>query len=200
MTMGVLGPAIAALLVLFVWFVARRIEARKAAPAPRPTQVSAPSAPVDVRESIDLRRLLRLLSQTHGPALQGLEIHLDLVLPDEPLCVFAVPEDLQDLLGHIVDMAAGMLQGGAALQVLARVDGHHVVINWRDTGGDSPRLACAFDGAGGRIASQALSCQAIAARYGARIYAAPSPLGDRSLALRFPIHGQRKTPGPGVRI
>ena len=127
MTMGALGPAIAVLLVLFVFFggfMARRIEARKGAPAPvpRPARVSAPSVPAGVRESIDLRQSLRLMSQTHGPTLQGLEIRLDLVLPDEPLRVFAVPEDLQNLLGHIVDMAACMLQGGAALQVLARFD------------------------------------------------------------------------------
>ncbi|MGO4390138.1 hypothetical protein AB4Z46_02180 [Variovorax sp. M-6] len=205
MTMGALGPAIAVLLVLFVFFVgfvARRIEARKGAPAPvpRPAWVSAPSVPAGVRESIDLRQSLRLMSQTHGPTLQGLEIRLDLVLPDEPLRVFAVPEDLQNLLGEIVDMAACMLQGGAALQVLARVDGHHAVINWRDTGDESPCLARAFDGAGGTMASRALSCQAIAARYGARIYAAPSPLGDRSITLRFPIHGPRKTPESGVRL
>lgn len=146
--------------------------------------------PSTVRESVDLRQSLRLMAQAHGPSLQRLGIRLELSLPDEPLRVFAAPADLLNLLGHIVGMAGGALPGGYALQVLARVDGQHAVINWRDIGDEAPRLALAFENVGRPISARALTCQAIAARYGARIYAAPSPLGDRSLTLRFPLHGR----------
>lgn len=200
MNKGLFGHAIAFLCGPRTWFLATRIGARKVAadPAPRLDRAAAPRIPAAAGEPVELQQLLGLMSRTHGPMLQRHDIGLELVLTDQPIFVLAVPDDLQLLLGHIFGMAASLLHGGTALHVLARADGHHAVINWRDAGDEGPQLARAFEGFGRPIASRALTCQTIAARYGARVYPAPSPLGDRSLTLRIPLLRQRKTPGAGV--
>lgn len=152
--------------------------------APRPTPDAA-------RERVDLRQPLRAMSQAHGPMLAQRGIHLDLFLPDDALTITAVPGELSQLIAHILDVAAGALRQDTTLHVLARAEGQHAVLNWRDGSVGAPRLSHAFATADSSTAERVLACQTIAARHGARIYAAPSPLGDGCLTVRFPLHGRR---------
>lgn len=190
------GLAMPSLLALgAAWLTGRAFGLRTGAPsreragAPNP---SAPrKAPDAARERVDLRQPLRAVSQAHGPMLARLGIHLDLFLPDDPLTVTAVPGELSQLIAHILDVAAGVLRQDTTLHVLARAEGQHAVVNWRDGSVGAPRLSHAFATADSTTAERVLACQTIAARHGARIYAAPSPLGDGCLTVRFPLHGRR---------
>jgi hypothetical protein len=143
------------------------------------------------RERIDMRQALRALSGTHAPRLAHLGIGFDLRLPEHPLDVHAVPDDLPRLFAHIADVAAGVLRPDSTLHVLARAEGQHAVINWRDAGEAPPLLSRAFEATGPAARPRVLQCRAIAERHGARIYTAPSPLGGDCLTLRFPLHGGR---------
>lgn len=189
-TSGLTAPSLLALGA--AWLTGKAFGLRP----PAPTGASGPGvhrqAPHAARERMDLRQPLRAMSQAHGPMLARLGIHLDLFLPDDPLTVTAIPGDLSQLVAHILDVAVGALRQDTTLHVLARAEGQHAVINWRDASVGAPRLSHAFATADSTTAARVLACQTIAARHGARIYAAPSPLGDACLTVRFPLHGQRE--------
>ena len=191
------GLAASSLLALSaVWLTGKAFGLRHPAPSDAPNPGFHRQDPHAAREPIDLRQPLRAMSQAHGPMLAHLGIHLDLFLPDDPLTVTAIPGDLSQLVAHILDVAVGALQQDTTLHVLARAEGRHAVINWRDASVGAPRLSHAFATADSTTAARVLACQTIAARYGARIYAAPSPLGDACLTVRFPLHGQREARAP----
>lgn len=82
---------------------------------------------------------------------------------------------------------------GTTLRVLARAEGPQVVVSLRETDASSevvPRLSRAFEtGTASGVAPHVHACQAIAARHGARICTATSPLGGGCLTLRFPMDG-----------
>lgn len=149
--------------------------------------------PALARECTDLRQPLRAMSQAHGPMLARLGIDFNLFLPDDPLLVSAISDDLDTLIAHIVDIAAEVLRPDMTLHVLARIDGGHAVVNWCDTGADMPRLAQAFDASGRSADARVLACRTIAGRHGGRIYTAPSPLGDGCLTVRLPLQGRHGT-------
>lgn len=190
MSAGSLGLVVAALFALgAAWFTGRTLGARAGAGTPA-AQVAA------ARERIDLRQPLR----THAAALAQRGIDVDLSVPDTPLPVAALAGDLPRLMAHIADAAAATLPQGTTLRVLARAEGHQAVISLREADASSetiPRLSQAFEtGAGRAVAPHVHACQAIAARHGARIYTAPSPLGGGCLTLRFPLDGTRVARAP----
>lgn len=196
MSAGSLGLVVAALFALgAAWFTGKTLAARTAAGTPA-AQVAARQAPAAARERIDLRQPLR----THAAALAQRGIDVDLSVPDTPLPVAALAGDLPRLMAHIADAAAATLPQGTTLRVLARAEGHQAVISLREADASSetiPRLSQAFEtGAGRAVAPHVHACQAIAARHGARIYTAPSPLGGGCLTLRFPLDGTRATRAP----
>jgi hypothetical protein len=165
-------------------------------PGHRAAALPTPAA----REHADLRQPLRALAATHGAMLARRGIALELLLPDDPLTVALVPADVSQLMAHIADMAAAVLPQGATLRVLARAEGRHAVINWREAAAgdnsgistDRPRLSQTFETRGcATLTPRVHACQEIAARHGARIYSAPSALGDSCLTLRFPLHAVR---------
>ncbi|NVM93237.1 hypothetical protein FHT32_006931 [Variovorax sp. SG517] len=77
----------------------------------------------------------------------------------------------------------------------ARAEEHRAAISLREADAPSetvPRLSQAFEtGTGRAVAPHVHACQAIAARHGARIYTATSPLGGGCLTLRLPLDGAR---------
>ena len=187
---GLAAPSLLALGA--AWLTGKAFGLRTPAPTGAPGPGFHRQDPHAARECMDLRQPLRAMSQAHGPMLARLGIHLDLFLPDDPLTVTAIPGDLSQLVAHILDVAVGALRQDTTLHVLARAEGPHAVINWRDASVGAPRLSHAFATADSTTAARVLACQTIAARHGARIYAAPSPLGDACLTVRFPLHGQRE--------
>lgn len=179
------------------WLTGKALGVRGAGTGTTVPFAAARQQPTAARERLDLRQPLRALTATHAAMLAQRGIAVDLFLPDGPLTVVAVPGDLQQLVAHIADAAATTLPPGATLQVLARAEGHHAVINWREastgtetgSGTDTPRLSQAFETKAGRpVTPRIHACQAIATRHRARIYTAPSPLGDGCLTLRFALH------------
>lgn len=197
MSTGSLGLVVAALFALgAAWLTGKTIGTRAAGTPP--AHVATRQQSVVVRERIDLRQPLRTLAAVHGATLAQRGIGLDLNMPDAPLTVTAVAGDLPRLMAHIADAAAATLPQGTTLQVLARAEGHQAVISLREADADTPpRLSRAFEtGAGRPVAPHVHACQAIAARHGARIYTAPSPLGDGCLTLRFALEGRRAARAP----
>lgn len=201
MSAGTTGLARPSLLALgAAWLTGKAFGLRTPSPSRAPDPHFHRQEPAADREPIDLRQPLRAMPQTHGPMLARRGIHLDLFLPDEALTVAVVPGDLPRFIAHILDVAAGTLQQGTTLHVLARAEGQHAVINWRDASAGATRLSHAFATADHATAARVLACQTIAARYGARIYAAPSPLGDGCLTVRFPLHGPREAHAPATDL
>ncbi|MGJ7537966.1 MULTISPECIES: hypothetical protein [unclassified Variovorax] len=184
-----------------VWFTGKALSVRAAGTPP--AHIGARPGPVATRERIDLRQPLRALAVTHGATLAQRGIGLDLRLPEDPLPVAVIAGDLPQLMAHIADAAAATLPQGTTLHVLARAEGHQAVISWReatigsDSDTDAPRLSHAFETSASRTATPRIhACRAIVARHGARIYTAPSPLGDGCLTLRFPLYGDRAARAP----
>jgi len=182
-----------------VWFTGKALGVRAAGTPP--AHIGARPEPVTTRERIDLRQPLRALAVTHGATLAQRGIGLDLRLPEDPLPVAVIAGDLPQLMAHIADAAAATLPQGTTLHVLARAEGHQAVISWReatiDSDTDAPRLSHAFETSASRAATPRIhACRAIVARHGARIYTAPSPLGDGCLTLRFPLYGDRAVRAP----
>jgi hypothetical protein len=190
MNFGTIGLTMAVLFVLGVFWRSLKINIARTG---LPSAVDMPVLPRDElastegRQVLDLRQSLRAMSYTYAPTLERLGVRLALRLPDRPLPVAIVQTDLHKLFAHLIDLSSGLLQQGVTLQVLARIEGSHAVVDWRDAGAGTPRLPCAFDAAGGAIAPGVLACRQIAGRHGARLYAAPSPLGGDCLTLRFPL-------------
>ncbi|WP_426391325.1 hypothetical protein [Variovorax sp. R-27] len=184
-----------------VWFTGKALGVRAAGTPP--AHIGARPEPVATRERIDLRQPLRALAVTHGATLTQRGIRLDLRLPEDPLPVAVIAGDLPQLMAHIADAAAATLPQGTTLHVLARAEGHQAVISWReatidsDSDTDAPRLSHAFETSASRAATPRIhACRAIVARHGARIYTAPSPLGDGCLTLRFPLYDDRAVRAP----
>ncbi|WP_432729364.1 hypothetical protein [Variovorax sp. W6] len=203
MSTASLGLVVAAFFALGAAWLTGKTLATRASGTPT-AQFAAQQQPAAARERIDLRQPLRSLATVHGATLAQRGIGLELAVPDAPLTVAAIAGDLSRLMAHIADTAATTLPNGSTLHVLARAEGHQAVVSLREaelSAGDAadvpPRLSLAFETGIGRPASPlAHACQAIAARHSARIYTAPSPLGDGCLTLRFPLHGARTARAP----
>jgi len=202
MSTGSLGLVVAACFALGAAWLAGKTLSTRATGTPMP-QFAARQEAAAARERIDLRQPLRALAATpttQGETLAQHGIGLDLAVPDAALTVAAIAGDLPLLVSHIANAAAATLPRGATLHVLARAERHQAVVNLREAAistGTAPRLSQAFEtGIGRPTSSLAHACQAIAARHGARIYTAPSPLGDGCLTLRFPLHGVRAARAP----
>jgi hypothetical protein len=131
----------------------------------------------------DLRPLLGTTPDASG-------IRFDVLLPPEPVPVFAVEAELRDLLSKVSAHAASVMSVGATLQVLARVEGGHAVVHWRDLDAEDvrPPLARFFDALDAASQASARICERIASRHGGRIYSAPHADGALGLTLRLPLH------------
>jgi len=194
--MSTLGLVTASRFALGAAWLARKMGGSRPVAAPSPA--AGRKEPTLVRESVDLRQPLRAMSQAQGPVLARLGIDFDLRLPDDVLPVSAIPDELHALLADIAGVATEVLPPDTTLQVLARVDGGHAVVNWCDSGAGTPRLAAAFSRPGGAADARIQACRAIVSRHGARLYTAPSPLGDGCLTLRFPLQGRDGTRASGL--
>ncbi|MGJ7606234.1 hypothetical protein ACSFA7_17950 [Variovorax sp. LT1R20] len=188
--MSTLGLVTASRFALGAAWLARKMSGSRPAAAPPPADGRKKPALAAARESVDLRQPLRAMSQAQGPVLARLGIDFNLFVPDDPLLVSAIPNELHALIGNIVGVATEVLQPDTTLHVLARVDGGHAVVNWCDSGDGTPHLAAAFSRPGSAADDRIQACRAIVSRHGARLYTAPSPLGDNCLTLRFPLQGR----------
>lgn len=148
---------------------------------------SAPLRSQGLFETIDLRQFLCSLQTSYEPTLERRGIRLDLVVPSMPLTVTARKVDLHRLFAHIIRELCDMPAWGVTLRILARSDGAQAVINCLDAGVPEPRLARAFGGFAAERTSAVVACRAIVDDLGGRLYASPSPLGQQSLTLRFPL-------------
>lgn len=187
--MSTLGLVTASRFALGAAWLARKMGGSRpdaAAPAP----AAGRKSPALARESVDLRQPLRAMSQAQGPMLARLGIDFNLFLPDDPLLVSAIPDELHALMAGIVGVATEVLQPDTTLHVLARIDGGHAVVNWCDTGVGTPCLAAAFSRPDSAADERIQACQTVMSRHGARLYTAPSPLGESCLTLRFPLQSR----------
>jgi len=145
-------------------------------------------------EAVDLRQFLHSLQESYETTLAYLGIRLDLELPAMPLTVGVRRADLRRLFAHIIRVICDAPARGVTLRILARSDGSQAVVNCIDEGGvTEPRLAKAFGRPDHLHASSVDACHSIVDVYGGRVYAAPSPLGQHSLTVRFPLRRMRET-------
>jgi two-component system sensor histidine kinase BaeS len=123
---------------------------------------------------------------------------LQLELAANPLPVLLDRSRMREVLAQVVDLAGGVMSRGSTLQVLARIDGTHAVVNFMDvpSGADAPRLGRWFDEVYAHslrskhdndAAARVAECGQIVGEHHGRIYAAPSPLGSLGITLRLPM-------------
>lgn len=120
----------------------------------------------------------------------GKAIRLDIQLPQEAVCVFAIEAELRELLAKVTAYAASVMRAGTTLQVSAHADGEQAVVHWRDLDAVDahPPLARFFDGRlPAAMAASAKACERIAGHHGGRIYSAPHGGGVLGLTLRLPL-------------
>ena len=120
----------------------------------------------------------------------GKAIRLDIQLPQEAVCVFAIEAELRELLAKVMAYAASVMRTGSTLQVSAHADGQQAVIHWRDLDAVDahPPLARFFDSKlSAAVAASARACERIAGHHGGRIYSAPREGGVLGLTLRLPL-------------
>jgi len=120
----------------------------------------------------------------------GKAIRLDIQLPQEAVCVFAIEAELRELLAKVTAYAASVMRAGTTLQVSAHADGEQAVVHWRDLDAVDahPPLARFFDGRlSAAMAASAKACERIAGHHGGRIYSAPHGGGVLGLTLRLPL-------------
>ncbi len=83
---------------------------------------------IDVRDSV-----ARVLESVH-PLIEAKKHEIAVVLPPEPLRVFADPTRLEQVLGNLLTNAAKYSNDGGRITLSARLDRESVVITIRDTG------------------------------------------------------------------
>ncbi|SEA16117.1 hypothetical protein [Variovorax sp. YR216] len=140
-----------------------------------------------VCETLDLRQFLCAVQSTYEPTLARHGLRLELEVPSMPLTVAVREADLRRVFAHIVREVCSAPAVGATLRVLARSDGAQAVINCLDAGGPEPVLPRILATHGDGVPAAVATCRAIVEDFGGRLYAAPSPLGQQSLTLRFPL-------------
>jgi signal transduction histidine kinase len=182
-----LGMALAGLLLVTAgWrsMMQARVQAPRAAGLLR--GLSALPGGVDWRREApgvtDLRRLLDAM----GTA-------------DAALRVMGRPQELRQLLAHVVGIACHAMPRGGVLNVITVIEGREIVIEFmdEDSGRREPLLAALFrHGSNSRplpldadsgLATRAASCRRIVAEHGGRIEMRPSRLGALGLFIRLPL-------------
>ncbi|WP_171022489.1 MULTISPECIES: ATP-binding protein [unclassified Variovorax] len=142
---------------------------------------------LDASRAQDLRPLLdAAATQADGSK----AIRLDIRLPHEAVRVFAIEEELRELLAKVTAYAASVMRAGTTLQVSAHAEGEQAVIHWRDLDAVDarPLLARFFDSThASAAAASAKACERIADHHGGRIYSAPHGDGVLGLTLRLPL-------------
>ena len=150
------------------------------------------------RGVFDIAEFLRQESESLEARLRSAGMSLEIESLAHPIPVLLDRRSMQELLAHLVDFARSVMFSGSTLQVLARIDGTHAVVNFMDTsvGTDAPRLGKWFadiyasslrPNHGSDAAAQVARCGKIVGEHHGRIYAAPSPLGSLGITLRLPI-------------
>ncbi|MDL9999021.1 hypothetical protein QTI24_10440 [Variovorax sp. J22P240] len=148
------------------------------------------------RHLADIREIVGQMSESLGARLKAAGIAMDLRIPSDPLTVFLDRSGMQEVFTQVADLACRIMPAGGTLQLLARADGAHAVINFMDQApAEEPRLGRCFSAALARRddAAHAQSidgvklCEQIVSDNGGRIYAAPSPLGSLGVTLRLPL-------------
>lgn len=155
---------------------------------------------------MDLGELLRRESASLDTRLRAMGMALDLKPMASSLPVLLDQSSMQVVLAQMVDFASSAMATGSTLQVLARIDGAHAVVNFADSppGISEARLGRMFDDcarsslhrASEREEAQRIArCTKIIGEHNGRIYAAPSPLGSLGITLRLPLLDQSSCKG-----
>lgn len=194
-----IGIAIAtALLLLFPMFLRRwrRRAAASSTPARRAATLLQTARTPGPRSVTDLCELLREEEIALGKPLQTAGMALEMKLEPVHLAVHLDRPAIRFLFAQIVELACRVMPPGSSLQVLARKDGAHAVVNFMDAGPciEEPQIGRQFERVStlrsGRHPNEevqcALLCAQIVSDHGGRIYAAPSPLGRLGLTVRLP--------------
>jgi len=100
-----------------------------------------------MRDTIDLRPVLRSALETVMPAAHKLQQHAVLTLPDTPLLVDGDPTRLQQIFSNLLSNAAKYGRENGHIWIAAERDGEHIVVRVRDDGVgiDGEQLPHIFD-------------------------------------------------------
>ncbi len=150
------------------------------------------------KAELDLRELIDSTAGAFGERIAGSGLQLQLELPEQPLPAFGDERRLRQLFNNLFENSCRYTDAGGALQVRARSEGRHTVIDVLDSapgvsGEQLPRLfERFFRGEASRSrktggAGLGLSiCQRIVEAHEGRIEARPSPLGGLWLRVELP--------------
>lgn len=106
------------------------------------------SGKIDLHEEVcDLVDLIAEALAFGQPKISGKEIELNVLLPDQPLLVFADPVRLVQIFGNLLDNAAKFTPRRGRIDVVAKAEGANVVVAVKDNGlGLTPdQLSSAFE-------------------------------------------------------
>jgi len=154
----------------------------------------------ETQRTIDLRQVLEEAPQHGHSLLKSRDITWTQVMPQGPLDVFARPQELQQLLAHVVALACQAMPRGGVLSVVAKAHGVQAVIQFCDAGrhGQQPLLSGLFqhgaralagaDAVDSELVASVASCRRIVHEHGGRIETAPSSTsGELALTVRLPL-------------
>jgi two-component system sensor histidine kinase BaeS len=146
----------------------------------------------------DLREILELAVDAFRGRFAAAGIAVEMVLPAEPLIVFADERRIQQLFNNLLSNACRYTNAGGLLRIRAREEGGQLVVDFMDSepGIDAdliPRLFERFfrgessrNRASGGAGLGLAICRSLAEAHGGRIEAQSSPLGGLWLTLHLP--------------
>jgi two-component system sensor histidine kinase BaeS len=150
------------------------------------------------KADINLRELLELSVDSFRERLASAGLRLELVLPAQPLMMFADERRMQQLFSNLVLNACRYTDAGGVLRIEAREADNQIAIDLMDSapGVDAallPRLFERFfrgEGSRNRASGGAglglAICRSIVEAHGGTIEAKASPLGGLWIAVRLP--------------
>lgn len=150
------------------------------------------------KADVNLRELLELSVDSFRERLASAGLRLELVLPAQPLMMFADERRMQQLFSNLVLNSCRYTDAGGVLRIEAREDGNEIAIDLMDSapGVDATLLPRLFErffrgeasrnrASGGAGLGLAI-CRSIVEAHGGTIEAKASPLGGLWIAVRLP--------------
>lgn len=163
---------------------------RSAEPASAPATAAPPPLAHDPLETCDMRELIENMATELSPLLEDKQLPLKLQLGRAPLPARIDPEQLAEVLRHVLGNAIRHSPEGRTIHILAEPtpDARHLHLCVHDQGpGFAPTALPLLPGP--RLAGQLslAACRSIVQEHGGQLDAANDPNGGASVHIRLPL-------------
>lgn len=153
------------------------------------------------KTELDLREVIDDAAVAFAERLQSRGLALQVQLPAEPLATFGDERRLRQLFGNLLENSVRYTDAGGAVQVRARRDGRHTLVELHDSAPGVPaelvprlferffRVEPSRSRRSGGAGLGLSICQRIVEAHEGTIVAAPSPMGGLCLRVELPALG-----------